>query len=311
MKTAQWIGASAALLALGACTKASTRTTQPPVATYPEPAPVTPMEVAQDEEELTATLSGRCPIEARGVSVAVESTADGAALVFTSVSDASSLRTQLFAMADTHNEMHARMGALPGTSTADRGIGLAPEQDEIARDDRSFAEEDEARVEEDRSFEEDESIAQDDPASTMEDDYRDRDDRVLAGGRGQQRTHEHGLDADTDTGQLVLTHSRARVEYVPGGAKMIYTAAPEDLTSLRSELHGLARRLEQDCQFVPSTQQRFDRSDDLGSEPGVDPGLDRDLDRGIDRGIEGDVDVEPGRDLDTETDQPVDPERGY
>ena len=54
-----------------------------------------------------------CPVEVPGTSVTVEDTATGAALVFVTTGDAAELRRRVVAIAQMHNEHHAKMGPLP------------------------------------------------------------------------------------------------------------------------------------------------------------------------------------------------------
>lgn len=59
-----------------------------------------------------------CPVEVPGTSVTVEDTATGAALVFVTTGDVAELRRRVAAIAQMHNEHHAKMGPLPDGSGA-------------------------------------------------------------------------------------------------------------------------------------------------------------------------------------------------
>lgn len=63
-----------------------------------------------------------CPVAVAGTSVTAEDTANGAALVFVTTSDVPELRKRVAAMAKSHNDHHAAMGALPtGSETGGGG----------------------------------------------------------------------------------------------------------------------------------------------------------------------------------------------
>lgn len=158
-----------------------------PLEPQPEPDPIDAIEVA------TRT----CPIGTRGVVVTVDPTADGAALIFEAVAEPDPLRTRLHSIAEIHNEMHARLGPLPGVDVLEGG---------------------EPRGE--------------------------RDEKVYAsGGIHERRPGE----VPPDETFFVLTHSRARVEPIADGARLTFTAAPEELQALRNELAQHATYLEQAC----------------------------------------------------------------
>jgi hypothetical protein len=233
-------------LAIAACTVAPAQRAQPRTAT-PTPAPVTEIEPVDP-----------CPLGDGAVAVAVENTPRGAALVFIAIDDEDALRTRIFAIADLHNRQHASTvradpsdvypygkpdvtaplpgepgdvrvpdspigdtsgigGELPGAGTA-AGAGVDVDA-EVADD----AEDVEAR---------------------LVDPYGERD-RTYASGRpglGPRHDRDRGTFA-----LLVMTPSRARVDNLDGGVRLVFTAATPDVDALRRELRLAAEELRDLC----------------------------------------------------------------
>jgi hypothetical protein len=137
-----------------------------------------------------------CPVAVSGTSVSVEDTDAGAALVFVTTGDVAELRRRAAEMARMHNEHHAKMGELPAA-------GAAPTGGEHAG-----------------------HAGQEQPGAGGE----------HAGhmGHGQQAAggHEHAGHA----GGMIGVHSQATVEEIDSGARLVFTAAPEESGRLRDEL---------------------------------------------------------------------------
>lgn len=200
--------------ALVACTAApvrqSYRSPQERASHEPAPTEVAPAEPIPEEPsaaEAVVTEPRRCPIGTTGVSVSVEDTADGAALLFVTVGDPAQLRTQLHAMAANHNDLHEQMGALPGVETH---VGAAT-------GDRA------------------------EPTASQAEHAAREGEKTFASGTRPPAT------SVIDVEGLPRTHSRARVEEVAGGARIHYTSAPEDLQALRMELRQYAEGLTAAC----------------------------------------------------------------
>lgn len=75
---------------------------------------------------MTATPAGdpTCPVEVPGTAVAVEDTADGAALAFVTTGDPAAVRQRAQALVDAHNAHHAAME--PGGNAAPVAAGSTP-----------------------------------------------------------------------------------------------------------------------------------------------------------------------------------------
>jgi hypothetical protein len=78
--------------------------------TRPPPGPPTtpPPDLAPARRVAPPELA--CPIDVPGTSVTVEDARDGAMMVFVTAGDAIALRAQVFAIADRHNHVFARVG---------------------------------------------------------------------------------------------------------------------------------------------------------------------------------------------------------
>jgi hypothetical protein len=257
MKTARFLCATLLAIATGACTTAPTRAYRAPDShqALPEkPAVETPPK-PQPKPQL-AELPASCPVKVPGTTVATEQTPHGGALVFTTIGDADALRTQLYAIADTHNEMHAKMGPLPvegGTPVAGAdGTATPPAATEsdltgTATDqDKSYGGNSEngntiAAETEDETKKQDPSKA---PAAgaASDDALPSPSDGVYASGVPQ--TSAAPVEDESDD---VLTHSRARVESIASGARLVFVAFPDDIQALRNELQRRADALQREC----------------------------------------------------------------
>lgn len=77
--------------------------------------------VSETPRPVPAASDPSCPVAVPGTSVTVEDLDNGAALVFITTGDVAELRRRVTAMAKTHNDHHASMGALPDGKDAGGG----------------------------------------------------------------------------------------------------------------------------------------------------------------------------------------------
>lgn len=216
---ASFVGAAALVACTAAPVRGSYRSPQERGQHEPAPTEVAPAQpIPEEPTQPVAQEPSSCPVGVTGVSVSVEDTADGAALMFVTVGDPAVLRTQLHAMAENHNDLHEQMGALPGVETH---VGTTEEIDRIDTPTARQAEHVDKQ--------------------TMEDGVGNRQDKTLAS--GVTPPARSVLQAE----DLPRTHSRATVEEIAGGARIHYTAAPEDLQALRMELRQYADELRTAC----------------------------------------------------------------
>jgi hypothetical protein len=273
MKTARILCATLLAIATGACTTAPTRAYRAPDThqTLPEkPAVETPPK-PQPKPQL-AKLPASCPVKVPGTTVSMEQTPQGGALVFTTIGDADALRTQLYAMADTHNEMHAKMGPLPveggaavagadGTATSDASAtndasAATPSTPPTKSDDDLTG----TATDQDKSYggtsENGNTIA----AETEEEQKKQGADKAPAAGAASDDDLPNPSDGiyasgvpktsatpAEDESEDVLTHSRARVESIASGARLVFVAFPDDVQALRNELQRRADSLQREC----------------------------------------------------------------
>lgn len=237
--TGRWICASLfAVATAGACTTAPTRAYRAPdsTATLPErPAVSTPPK--PEPAPVVAVIPDECPIKVSGTVISVEDTSQGATLVLTTTGDADELRTALYTMADTNNQMHARMGPLP----ADGGVAV------VGGADNTIAGENQPPRPTPG-----EAVAPTPPAPPVTEGTV-KDEETLP-------TPSEGIyasggvkPAQSDVGPLT-THSRARVESIAGGARIVFIAFPDDVAVLQRELHARARAISRDCAWAPQIE---------------------------------------------------------
>jgi hypothetical protein len=279
MKTVRILCATLLAIATGACTTAPTRAYRAPdthQALPEKPAVETPPK-PQPKPQL-AELPASCPVRVPGTTVAMEQTPQGGALVFTTIGDADALRTQLYAMADTHNEMHAKMGPLPvegGAAVA--GADGAATNDTTATTDATASSDAAAATpsspptksdgdltgtatDQDKSYggtsDDGNTIA----AETKDAQKKQGADKAPAAGAASDDAlpspsdgvYASGVPTTTaapadDESEDVLTHSRARVESIASGARLVFVAFPDDVQALRNELQRRADSLQRQC----------------------------------------------------------------
>jgi hypothetical protein len=150
-----------------------------------------------------AAADPTCPVEVPGTSVTVEDTATGAALVFVTTGDAAELRRRVAAIAQMHNEHHAKMGALPdgsggGGHEGHEGHDMAGHQGhDMSGHDMS----------------------------------------------GHDMTGHQGHGAGQGAGTMIMVHSKATATDVPSGARVELTVGAADVGKLQSELRMHAQHL--------------------------------------------------------------------
>jgi len=258
MQTARLICASLFATALAACYTAPTKAyAQPrePAALPERPIAETPPKV--EPAPAIAAVPETCPVHVQGTTVSFEETTQGGALVFTTIGDADQLRTELYGIADTHNEMHAKMGPMPveGSDNVARAAESGAGASGTAAPDTRKATTKPATSEPDlgNATSKDKSyggVASDGTKGTSKDVPSANDGIYASGGVTTKRpVAELGPDA-------IATHSRARVESIAGGARIVFVGFPDEVQALRNELREHASRLRQECAWgeAPANQ---------------------------------------------------------
>jgi hypothetical protein len=249
------LGTLATLLALMVgCTVAPTARK-----TAPKPAPV----AAARPEPITVTVapkqapaSARCPLGIPSLAISSENAHSGAALVFIGAGEPDELRRQIFAMADAHNRVHVAMGPLPGEeptlTTAARPSEDGPQPVKPAEEPTAA----DTPVDDDSGIAAEEApTAEAEPTPTPEEDlmdpYEESEDTTLASGGATAKPATPIAESDEDL-TVVRTHSRARVDFVDNGARLVFTSDDEDIDTIRNEVRELAGDLREACSIADS-----------------------------------------------------------
>jgi len=252
IRTARWVCASLfAIATASACSTTPTRAYRAPdqQAMLPEREPVaTPPK--PEPPPAVASVPDSCPIKVPGTIVAVEDTSAGGTLVLTTTGDADQLRTSLYAMADGNNQMHAKMGALPAeggggvavAGSADTGTTTDPSKSyggTTGQGSNTIAGENKKPSQPTTGQPSAPVTGQGTSGVSDQEDLPQPSESIYASGGAKKAP-------PNDVGPL-NTHSRARVESIAGGARIVFTAFPDDVAALQQELRARARSIERNC----------------------------------------------------------------
>jgi hypothetical protein len=205
-----------------------------------------------------------CPFSVPGLAISAENAHMGAALVFIGMGEPDGLREQIWAMADAHNRVHTAMGPLPGdepTFAAERPGDEPPVvAKQPAEDGPIPVPEEPTAGEEPTAPAEEPGVATEEPADPdadlMNPYEKDEEEPTLASGGATARPAGDAASESDEDLTIVRTHSRARVDYVDKGARIVFTSDVDDVDALRAEVRNHASELREACSMgaEPATE---------------------------------------------------------
>lgn len=164
-----------------------------------------------------------CPAAVAGTSVSVQDTERGVALVFATTGDVAEVRARAAELARRHNEHHSAMGPLP---TGDEAAGTTHAHGTSGHDGHGATH---------GGGHHGHRAAH---GASGHDGHGSADGHAAPGGRAQGGGHPAG-----HAGGMIGVHSRAEVDEIAGGARVVFVSAPGDANQLRDELATHARHM--------------------------------------------------------------------